>query len=376
MSDVPNNPGLKDRPRLAGESAAPVGSAASVVAVIGMHRSGTSMVARMVNLAGFDIGEEGDLLPASDFNKVGHWENRDFVGFNEQLLTHFRGDVFAPPLLPEGWRADPAVTALQHEASEVVRQKFGDRSAWCFKDPRATLFLPFWREVTGVRRFILLVRNPLDVAASLTARDRLTKRHGLALWALYNRAALASTSPEERLLLHYEQCLADPEAAINRVFGFLAESGAAADPERIAQMRAHMNRDLSHHSHRPEDVSRDPEAPASVKELYQALLADPERAAQRCVEDSSRPALLEAYGIAGAEAACHWSAMYQQMRLDRIQAEAHLSQQIDHLKGMVQRTMRGRLVAAISRIPGIGSRLRQAYYRARGLGEYGHDEKV
>ena len=56
------------------------------IIVLGMHRSGTSALARVLNLLGVDLGT--NLLPAAEDNETGFWEHRDLVLVNEEVLRH------------------------------------------------------------------------------------------------------------------------------------------------------------------------------------------------------------------------------------------------------------------------------------------------
>ncbi|HZV10643.1 MAG TPA: hypothetical protein VFF94_12845, partial [Novosphingobium sp.] len=55
------------------------------VVVLGMHRSGTSALARIVSLLGADL--PATLMPADASNVAGHWESGPVCGVNEALLA-------------------------------------------------------------------------------------------------------------------------------------------------------------------------------------------------------------------------------------------------------------------------------------------------
>ncbi len=60
--------------------------------IAGMHRSGTSMVTRLLNLCGLEIGPQRDLLGPRSSNPEGFWENRRFIRINDAVLRE-QGDV-------------------------------------------------------------------------------------------------------------------------------------------------------------------------------------------------------------------------------------------------------------------------------------------
>lgn len=71
------------------------------VVVLGMHRSGTSAVTRVVNLLGLPLCRRDDLYLAAD-NPAGHWESTSVVGVNDALLAEMGGPCWAPPVLLSG----------------------------------------------------------------------------------------------------------------------------------------------------------------------------------------------------------------------------------------------------------------------------------
>lgn len=240
-------------------------------AVIGMHRSGTSMVSRLANLAGLFIGDEEDLLPATEHNEAGHWEPGWVCDLNDEALAECGGTWHAPPL---NMRCDP----LQPEWAEMIeraqgfmRGYFGGRCAWGWKDPRTTLLVPFWRSVVPDLKFIICVRNPLDVAGSLARRDGMRFAHALALWQYYTETALRDTQPHERLLLNYESFFQERDPAISRLFAFIGmpqPKPASAEAESI---RRFVDTGLRHHCHTLVDLLDHEDVPDYAKSFYRGV---------------------------------------------------------------------------------------------------------
>jgi len=249
------------------------------VAILGMHRSGTSMVARMLNLCGVDLGGEGDLVPANESNRAGHWEHARFIEFDDRILAHFGGTWDHPPTLPAGWHEDAGLGALRAEAAAFLAASFGAPDAgavWGWKDPRASLTLPFWRALVPDLRCVVCVRNPLDVAASLVARNGMERRRALALWQRYTEAALRNTGPGERIVVAYEGFFPDHRAALAPILGFLGLPPVEAGSPRDAALAGFVDRGLKHHGSTPADVLADPDVFTATKLTYDALLRRPE----------------------------------------------------------------------------------------------------
>ena len=68
------------------------------VLVVGMHRSGTSLLARMLQLLGVHLGD--DLLPADQHNPDGYGEDKRFVTFQRHILRRLLKKLLKPGLLP------------------------------------------------------------------------------------------------------------------------------------------------------------------------------------------------------------------------------------------------------------------------------------
>ena len=54
--------------------------------ILGMHRSGTSVLARLLNMMGAYFGPEGIGTDANDENPKGFWERRDVRSVNDFVL--------------------------------------------------------------------------------------------------------------------------------------------------------------------------------------------------------------------------------------------------------------------------------------------------
>ena len=190
-------------------------SAATVVCIAGMHRSGTSMVARGMNVAGLDLGLEQDLLPANAFNPEGYWEHERIVGINDDILSEFGGGWDSPPDLSglgDGARLGPI-----EKKARAVLQEFAHCNFWGWKDPRNCLTFPFWQALISNLKVVVCLRNPLEVALSLRSRGCSSYKLGLSLWTTYNESMLQATSPDQRVVTHYVESFDDPAVEIRRI---------------------------------------------------------------------------------------------------------------------------------------------------------------
>jgi hypothetical protein len=88
--------------------------------------------------------------------------------------------------LSSDWLSQPSIESLRREAVEIVAAEFGDARLAVLKDPRLCRLLLFWRDIVVTAGFapsaVLMVRRPMEVAASLARRDQFAPEKSLALW--------------------------------------------------------------------------------------------------------------------------------------------------------------------------------------------------
>jgi hypothetical protein len=187
--------------------------------VIGMHRSGTSVVSRILNLLGAHLGPFDDLMPPGSDNPTGFWESRSVVALHDDLLGQLGGRWDNPAFRDDGWERDPALEPFRKRAREVVATHFADAAVSVWKDPRGSLLLPFWRTVCDVAGSVLVVRRPSDVAASLHRRDGISPEQTALLWLRY--VSSAWRSDRKHLLVSYEGMTERLDETCTRLAEFL-----------------------------------------------------------------------------------------------------------------------------------------------------------
>lgn len=206
--------------------------APTVVCVLGMHRSGTSLLTRMLHTCGLFLGPDEDIIPAlPDDNPEGFWENRRFINLNEEILHELGGNFKRLPRLERGWSKDPALEPLRDKAQALV-ESFAGREFWGWKDPRTMATLEFWQDLLPGMKYLLAVRNPLEVALSLMSRryDYTTWSDALDLWEQYHRIAEQTLDLKSLPVVRYERILSEPAKELGRA---LKELPAGVPDERL-----------------------------------------------------------------------------------------------------------------------------------------------
>ncbi len=192
----------------------------TLLMVLGMHRSGTSVLTRVLNLLGADVGTEL-LQEQPDINARGFWEHERLIAINEELLALLGRCWYDFRPLPGCWWDDERIMALMAEAVAFLQDAFADDASLAvIKDPRLCLLLPFWKaaaEEAGWRPVIILAtRAPWEVSASLCRRDPLDVTSANLLWLRYTRDSEAESRDLPRSRLDYADLLGDWKTALAR----------------------------------------------------------------------------------------------------------------------------------------------------------------
>jgi hypothetical protein len=242
-----------------------------IMCVLGMHRSGTSLVTRILNLLGVDLGPEERLLEPGPDNPLGFWEHEEIVELNDEILGLLGGSWHEPPAFEPNWERSPALSGLRGVAVEMIRREFERSELWGWKDPRACLTLPFWQLLIPGMRYVICLRNPVDVARSLARRDGFPVEKSGDLWVDHVEASLRQTAGDDSLILFYEDVMADWPGALGRLGGFIGEADAAVFEHVRTGVWEAVREDLQHHRSSTAEVADHPELPDAAKALYLLL---------------------------------------------------------------------------------------------------------
>jgi hypothetical protein len=200
-----------------------------IICVLGMHRSGTSLAAKILNLLGVHLGPEERLMRPGPSNPKGFWEYKPIVKLNDQILSKRGGNWEKPPDFAEGWENASEFDNLKQRARALIQRDFADTQVWGWKDPRNCLTLPFWQQVLPSMRYVICFRSPVDVARSLERRNGFSPEKGFYLWLTYVKLALKHTEGHPRIFVFYEDILDNWQQEFQRLSEFVGT------PERVEQ---------------------------------------------------------------------------------------------------------------------------------------------
>ena len=194
-------------------------SNSSAVIVLGMHRSGTSTIAKALELFGIHIGT--NLLPGGTPNPKGFYEDQRILQFNKDLLSALKSRWDYIQADPISTISDTMRSDLYKRALEIIEESFGGHDIWGFKEPRTLRLLPFWTDFFEKQqikaKYIVVTRNPDDIAESLFIRNLLPHSHSYLLTAIYYRDLLAHMRTHRFAVIDYDFLLANPKSEIRRL---------------------------------------------------------------------------------------------------------------------------------------------------------------
>lgn len=209
------------------------GTKAATVVVLGMHKSGTSVVAAIVSGLGVHMGDE--LLGPDSSNPTGHFEDVEILELNERILEASGGSWLNPP--PRS-----AVMKNRRQFKSAIRKIVKARNAkhaiWGWKDPRSVHTLDLFLPQLSNARLIVVRRDGEAVAESLRRRDGTELSAGRKLWRDYNARIddilLRYAVPRHEI--EFESLRNDAAHEIERIALFLGSSASSDDLGKCAQL--------------------------------------------------------------------------------------------------------------------------------------------
>jgi hypothetical protein len=242
-----------------------------IICILGMHRSGTSALTRVLNLIGVELGADEALTtePVAD-NPKGYWEHHELTAISDAILKRHGGSWDEPPLLPPGWETAAAIDDLRQRAQQLIQNQFAGVQLWGWKDPRTCLTLPFWQQLVPNLKYVVCLRNPVDVGRSLEYRDNLSAEKSSNLWLTYVSSALHYTEENPRLVIFYEDLMDDCLRELQRLAGFLGRPERAQQADVQEAVQEFIEEQLQHYRTSIVEAAASPGIDPRAKALYLA----------------------------------------------------------------------------------------------------------
>ena len=203
---------------------------APLILVVGMHRSGTSLLGSILQALG--VALPGPLIPGDQHNPAGYFERSDITALQEELLIDLQRwwpSEQGTLSLPVGWLKTARAQRVAHHLKLLLKDEQGQQSGpWAIKDPRSSLLLPLWRQVAAELdqplRLLLAFRDPAEVVTSLITRDAeatgMTTARAQALWIRHQQQMLLDADDLPLHVVSYSRWFDAPRAQVEALQGF------------------------------------------------------------------------------------------------------------------------------------------------------------
>jgi hypothetical protein len=187
--------------------------------VLGMHRSGTSALTRVLGIFGATLPR--NTIPAGRGNETGHWEPKKLVDFHDEVLSELDSNWYDWNALDIHKLTAQRRAEIKARIAEIITAEYGEASLLVVKDPRICRFAPlFFEALTEVgitARSVLIFRHPLEVAQSLEQRDGMPRAEACLLWLRHVLDAEIATRGTKRAVLSYDGLLTNWKSELQRI---------------------------------------------------------------------------------------------------------------------------------------------------------------
>lgn len=199
------------------------------IIVLGVERSGTSVVAEMVHRWGAYAGPSEKLHKADAHAPRGYWEFLPLWDLLADLADLDTGATWWDRDFQQRIEKKANDPASRERAAELMAEMHKG-GPWFWKDPALSHFLPFWKQMWGEAIYIITVRNPLDIAVSwqkfimpsnMKVRISFVAMNLLRWQHIMTQILQHTEDVKHRLFLGYEDIVHQPRAQAEKLACFL-----------------------------------------------------------------------------------------------------------------------------------------------------------
>ena len=187
--------------------------------ISGMHRSGTSMMARLCFEAGGNMGNPETFYQGDQWNPDGYFEQSDIHDINFPLVNGRWGKLSYFKL-----SSTETILKRSDKISELIKKTSTKYKGKIIKETRFCLTIPGWvRHDAKIEKILVCLRNPIQVASSIKKRNKTILRHGLELWYTHNHRILENAQDIPIWFVSYNDLLEEKTSfsELKKAFEFL-----------------------------------------------------------------------------------------------------------------------------------------------------------
>ena len=244
------------------------------ILVAGAHRSGTSALARVLNIVGCDLPNH--LMEQGQDNVKGYWESLPIAELNNEILASAGSAWNDWRPFDLDWYSSPVAEEFRQRAGVLLRQEFGDSRLFVLKDPRICRLMELWIDAIdafGADLFVVSpIRNPLDVAESLQVRNGIHPSLGHLLWLRHVLDAERGSRKFKRAYIRYDILLSETYAIVDLLGEALGVSWPRAfSVDTQMEIDEFLSDDLRHHRNHDDLMFRNPRLSHWISSSFEIL---------------------------------------------------------------------------------------------------------
>lgn len=249
--------------------------------VLGIDRSGTSLLSEVLFRWGAHPGALEQLPQADADNPQGYWEYKPMKDFVADLVASI-GTSFWDPEFKTLVRRRASDPDWRQRALMLAAEMESDGRPWFWKEPNVSFLLPFFSVVFPDSVYLITLRNPCNSAPSYekfflpaALRDRIRLSAYFFLRWQYLMISIFEHLKDYRskLIVPYESLVSAPREQCERISRFLASvygPAAPSGPDTVDRMAATIDPALWRNRSGISFLEA-PQASAAQKALYSYL---------------------------------------------------------------------------------------------------------
>ncbi|MCK5855135.1 MAG: glycosyltransferase, partial [Sulfurovaceae bacterium] len=261
------------------------------IIILGMHRSGTSLVSGLVSLQGFHLGTSK--MPEHKDNPKGFFENMKIFRFNDKILKDHNSSWDNNSFCYKDIKSEN-IKFYKQEVKKIIEEEFANAKNILIKDPRMSLLFPLWEDVLLEMGFnikiILVFRNPIEVALSLQQRNSFALEKSIPIWFHYSLQAEKNSRKYKVFLIHYTDDFNYFEGFTTRLSNFL---NVKPTKNIISSSNNLYTPKLRHHTINLEEIPKN--HPSDVRTLFSIFKQKKLFLIKNNYHDFYNPAMLNSY---------------------------------------------------------------------------------
>ena len=240
--------------------------------VLGMHRSGTSLITRSLGTLGFQFGDTL-MQSVKGNNDKGFWEDLDIYELNEEILDYCNKKWWSIEPISNQDVNNLIHNGFQSKAISLINEKVKNVNLLGLKDPRIAKLFKFWstvfEKVDAEITYIFALRNPMSVAYSLQKRDGIEFCHSYLAWTDHCLSILGSLRGKNWITVEYEKIIVNTDEELGRLSEL---TGQAKVNEELREFKnIFIDKTLQHTHFTLEDCENCQEMPDLCREIYKNL---------------------------------------------------------------------------------------------------------